>query len=108
MKGIKDSKGMQVSTLWNLMNLAYADKAFSEEEKNIINFLVKEWNISDKIFYHLSDSLETLNALYNYKKWINETVSDKEKRDEYLTEVKKDIDNILKSVEETVEEINVM
>lgn len=108
MKGIKDSKEMQISTLWNLMNLAYADKEFSEEEKDIIEFLVKQWKVDDKIMVHLTDSIETLNYLYNYKKWVNETIVDKVKRAVLLKEIRKDIKNILKSVEQIVEEIHMI
>ena len=108
MKGIKESKGMQISTLWNLMNLAFADEEFVPEEREIIDYLINYWNVDEKILYHLTDSLATLNELYKHKVWINKSIVDKSTRDELLKENRRSIENILKSIELTVEEVEMI
>lgn len=105
---IFDSKEMQISTVWNLMSLAYADRDYAIEEKIIIDYLIKEWNINDSIQFHLKDSLDTLNNLYKHKKWISESVLDNEIKQEYLKQNSKDIDNIQKSIEQTISEFNMI
>ena len=61
--------------IWNLVNLGYADKLYSEEEKSIVSYLIQRWNVDKEVFREMIDTADTMLALEGQKEWIIKTFS---------------------------------
>ena len=46
--------------IWNLIKLGYADTVYSEEEKEIVNYLVDKWDISVEVYQEMIDIADTI------------------------------------------------
>lgn len=64
------SKEEQVQTIWTLINLGYADKDFSAEERKVISHLINRWETDSMIVDEFYDTANTLLALTRQKEWI--------------------------------------
>lgn len=88
------NKEKQVITLWNLINLGYSDKDFSEPEKKVVRYLIERWDVSNVIIQELKDSADTLGLLYEQKEWITTTERSEKEIDQYKRRIDKDIKDI--------------
>lgn len=57
--------------IWNLLWIGYADRNYSYFERKIINYLVIEWRLEEKIISEFEDIAKTIVDLENHKKWIS-------------------------------------
>ena len=65
--------------IWNLVNLGYADKQYSEEEKNIVSYLLERWHVDEEIFREMIDTADTILSLEGQKEWLMKTFSRSER-----------------------------
>ena len=56
--------------IWNLVNLGYADKNYSDNEREIVDFLIARWNINKEIYQEMVDTADTILGLIKQKEWI--------------------------------------
>lgn len=66
-------KGAQVSVLWTLCNLGYADGECSEEKKRIIQYIAERWKVAPSVLADLTDTVQALAALTAQKEWVKTT-----------------------------------
>lgn len=109
-KDLRNSKSQQASTIWNLMNLGYADKDYSSKEKEIVEYLIRKWEIDEVVVLQLEETLNTLNRLYTYKAELQNSYdySNPKRFFKSIDAVDKDIDNLLKNIAVTVEEVELI
>lgn len=91
--------------IWNLINLGYADSVYSDEEKEIVNHLVEKWSVEKEVYQEFIDAADTILALNNQKKWIEETFSDDDILDIKEKNIDSEINKIIKDVHLTIEEL---
>ena len=65
--------------LWNLINLGYADKQYSEAEKSIVSYLIGRWHVDEVIFREMIDTADTILSLEGQKEWLMKTFSSSER-----------------------------
>ncbi len=56
--------------IWNLINLGYADIEYSDKEKEIVNYLLKRWNVDSVVYQEMIDTAETMLALVKQREHI--------------------------------------
>lgn len=59
--------------IWTLINLAYADGNFSDDENAVIDDIVKQHGIKEDIVEELKDCAKTLICLESKSEWIETT-----------------------------------
>ena len=59
--------------IWTLINLAYADGNFSDDENAVIDDIAKQYGIKEDIVEELKDCAKTLICLDSKSKWIETT-----------------------------------
>ena len=59
--------------IWTLINLAYADGNFSDDENVVIDDIAKQYGIKEDIVEELKDCAKTLICLESKSKWIETT-----------------------------------
>lgn len=91
--------------IWNLINLGYADSTFSVKEKEIVDYLVKKWEISPVIYQEFIDVAETMLALSEQKDWIKTLSISKYSKDQMEKRVDNQIKQLLNDVTITLEEL---
>lgn len=91
---------------WNLVNLGYADKFFSEEEKQIVNFLVKKWKVDDELLYEMVDTCDTILALTKQKEWVKSTYAFENERVEKERIIDAEIESMLEDFKLSIGEID--
>lgn len=87
-------KGHLINIIWNLIELGKIDGKYSIFEKQIVEYLVSQWGISEVIYKELLDCARTVDALENYKQWLVKSCDDESFA---LNEMKK-VDNQLKEI----------
>lgn len=107
-RGLDDNKEKQISTIWNLMNLGYADHEYSPPEQKIVSFLCRRWNVDAAIMEELQNSADTLLSLYKQKEWVETTITDEEEKKRYQRVIKKDINRVSKNIEITISEADLI
>lgn len=70
---IKNDKRKQASFIWNLINIGFADKDFSENERKILSFVIDYLGFNKTAFNDYIDTAETILMLTNEKEWIKTT-----------------------------------
>lgn len=87
-------KGHLIDIIWNLIELGKIDGKYSIFEKQIVEYLVSQWGISEVVYKELLDCARTVDALENYKQWLVKSCDDESFA---LNEMKK-VDNQLKEI----------
>lgn len=59
--------------IWTLINLAYADGNFSDDENAVIDDIAKQYGIKEDIIEELKDCAKTLICLESKSEWIETT-----------------------------------
>ena len=59
--------------IWTLINLAYADGNFSDDENAVIDDIAKQYGIKEDIVEELKDCAKTLICLESKSEWIETT-----------------------------------
>ena len=92
--GSSSYRGHLIDIIWNLIELGKSDGNYSRFEKEIVEYLVSQWGISEVIYKELLDCARTVDALENYKQWLVQSCDDESFA---LNEMKK-LDNQLKEI----------
>lgn len=95
----------KAAILWNLVNLGYADKFYTSDEREVVDFLRDYWEIQGSLYQEMIDVAETVLALEKYKKWVEEELPDSELKQSKLYQIKKDIKFVQKTIKTTISEI---
>lgn len=93
--------------IWNLINLGYADTVYSEEEKEIVNYLVDKWDVSVEVYQEMIDIADTILALTKHKEWIEKTFSKGSVRDRKEKNIDVEIQKLIDDVELAIKEITI-
>ena len=91
---------------WNLINLGYADKYYSDEEKRIVKHLVSKWEVRNDIYQEMVDTADTILDLTKQKEWTLSTLRKGSKRDNKEREIDEEIESLLSDVKLTIEELD--
>lgn len=91
--------------IWNLVNLGYADTYYSEEEKEIVSYLVKRWKIKQEVYQEMVDTADTMLALTKQKEWVISTFPKGRARDEKEKRLDSEISTMLSDIKITIEEL---
>lgn len=107
-RGLEYDKRLQAETIWTLINLAYADRMYSQAERNIVRVLVKRWHLPTEIVDTFVDTMETMLLLKKQSEWLKTLPLSYDEISARLKKVDKQIQQLLHSAESTLTEINVM
>ena len=99
------SKTEQAKTIWNLVNIGYADKHYSQEEKDIVNYFVDVLGVSKELFQEMIDTADTILALTKEKDWVASKYPAGKEKDTKDKELDKEIDKCFKNIKLSIEEI---
>ena len=99
------NKSERARIIWNLLNLGYADTRFSENEKKIVSYIVRKWNIDDNVYQEMVDTSETMLALVKQKEWLLKTFFKDKERDEKEKIIDNEIDKMFTDIPITIEEL---
>lgn len=92
--------------MWNLINLGYADTYYTNEEREIVDFLRKYWKIDDSLYCEMIDVAETILSLEKQKKWVEEVMPESELKKEKLKKIKTNIKFVQETIKTTLSEID--
>ncbi len=92
--------------IWNLINLGYADSLYSEHEKEICDYLVKEWDFPFEIYSEFIDIADTMHILEEHKKWTLSTFPESLERDKKEREIDNDMKTLQTDVKIAIKEAN--
>ena len=90
--------------VWNLVNLGYADKQYSEKEKQIVSYLVERWKVNQEVYREMIDTAETILSLEEQKEWLLKTFSSSE-RDKREKTIDVAIKKLFEDMKITIEEL---
>ena len=72
--GIGNFNKLEITNIiWTLVNLAYADGNFSDDENAVIDDIAKQYEIKEDIVEELKDCAKTLICLESKSEWIETT-----------------------------------
>lgn len=72
--GIGNFNKLEITNIiWTLINLAYADGNFSDDENTVIDDITKQYGIKEDIVEELKDCAKTLICLESKSEWIETT-----------------------------------
>lgn len=72
--GIGNFNKLEITNIiWTLINLAYADGNFSDDENAVIDDIAKQYGIKEDIVEELKDCAKTLICLESKSEWIETT-----------------------------------
>ena len=103
----EDDTRKKLSIIWNLINLGYADRSYSENEKAIVKYFLGKWNISSDVYLEMISIANTIETLEEKKIWITnlEDINALDLNNMYLNlneEIEKQYENINLLIEEVV------
>ena len=101
-----ESEKDKASIMWNLVNLGYADKYFTHDEREVVEFIQEYWEIKDSLYQEMIDVAETILSLEEYKIWIEENVEESKSKQAKLAKIKKDIKFVQNTIKETISEFD--
>ncbi len=96
------AKSKQAMVIWNLVNIGYADESYSEEEKEIVNYVIKKCKFDGVIFQEIIDTAETISDLTKQKEWLLSNKRRGKGRDEKDKEIDSEIESILDDLKLTI------
>lgn len=97
----------RLRAIWTMISLGYADTKYSENEKRIVNHLVKKWEIDSAIVSVMIDTAETMLALENKKLWAESTSMSYNDVNRIIADVDADIKRLYHTVEVTISEADI-
>jgi hypothetical protein len=91
-------KAVQKKCLWVLVNLAFYDGSYTENEKRLIRSLMRKWEIDKSILVEMEDSAETLVDLDRHRTWIKTTNYPYEHLDAVVKELDKNQHELVNNI----------
>lgn len=101
------SKEAQAQTLWTLINLGYADRDFSQEERLIVKFLTNQWKVDSTLVDEFYDIANTLMALTSQKEWVMSLSKPYSEVDPIVKEIDRSMESVFSMVETTLSEVEI-
>lgn len=104
--GFKNASSL-ARIIWNLINLGYADTCFSGEEKKIVEYLIKKWNVKQEVYGEMINTADTMLALTKQKEWLMSTYEKGSIRDKKEKKIDFEIATMLSDIKTTIEELTI-
>lgn len=104
--GAPKKKSELTRIIWNLINLGYADGDYSENEREIVNYLVKKWDISPVVFQEMVSTADTILALTNQKDWIRKNKLNEDEKTRKKQLLNSEIEKLLEDIQITIRELD--
>lgn len=92
--------------IWNLVNLGYADSYYSEDEKEIVQYLLDKWEINKELYIEMIDTSDTMLALIKQKEWILSTYDKGKDRDDKERKIDSEINSLLSDIKISIDELS--
>lgn len=105
--GIIDNKVEAASTIWTLVNLAYADEDFSKSEAIILQFCKTFLNVDDVLFSEMTDTAETMLMLEKKKDWFKQSGLSYDEVTAQLNIINSQIESLASDIEFSVSEADI-
>lgn len=90
--------------LWNLIDLGYADKFYSDPEKEIVKHLVEKWEIDEVVYQEMVDTAETMLALTRQKEWMLANLEEGPERNKMKKRIESAMKDMIADINITIEE----
>lgn len=104
---LEGSKVLQAQTIWTLINLGYADREYSEAEKQVVNHLLQRWELDPVLVAEFNDTADTILALTLQKEWVQKTFQPSADVDRMVQELDRSIASMLANVETSISEADI-
>lgn len=101
------TKSKQAELIWDLVNIGYADKDFSENERKIISFIVEQLKFSKTTLDDYIDTSETMLMLTNEKEWIKTTDKSYDEINAKITKIDEFIKKLGEKIKADIYEIEI-
>lgn len=105
--GIIDNKVEAASTIWTLVNLAYADEDFSKSESIILQFCKTFLNVDNVLFSEMTDTAETMLMLEKKKDWFKQSGLSYDEVTAQLNIINSQIESLASDIEFSVSEADI-
>lgn len=69
---LNSDKVLQAQTLWNLINIGYADEKYTYSEQQVVEYLADKWEVNKTLYSAMIDTADTMLMLTNKKEYIEE------------------------------------
>lgn len=93
--------------LWNLINIGYSDKYYSDEEKKIVNYTVQALKINKEIYQEMVDTADTLLALIKQKDWVDNTFENRKERADKKNLIDSEINALMSDLKLSISELKI-
>lgn len=100
-------KQAQAETIWNLVNLGYADGKYSVRERQIVTHLVNRWGIDELLVEELVGAAEAILALVKQKEWVKETKKPYKEIEAMIQEIDRNIASLYEDTKATVFDVDI-
>lgn len=91
--------------IWTMINLGYSDSSFSQIEKDIISYLVDNFELENALYKDMLDSAETILFLINHNEWLKKQNFGYDTIHLEIIQNEKRIKKIYQDVKENIEEM---
>lgn len=79
---LNSDKVLQAQTLWNLINIGYADEKYTYSEQQVVEYLADMWDVDKKLYSAMIDTADTMLMLTNKKEFIEECLKRENQKNE--------------------------
>ena len=73
--------------VWNLLTIAFSDNRYSENERKLIKYVVRQLNLDEIFFLEMEYTIKALNAIENEKRWLRTTSKPYDKIERLIQEL---------------------
>lgn len=102
---LRNDKTAQAETLWNLVNLGYADGQFTPDEREVIDHLAKIWKVDELLIEEFVDTAEAILALTKQKEWAQLRTKPDEEIAALVEKLDKERKSLTNNIKITIKEI---
>lgn len=118
---LKSDKVLQIQTLWNLINIGYADEKYTYPQGRVIDYLAAQWKIDKPLYLSMIDTAETMLLLVAKEQFIDQCLKQRKETgvlsqgendrgiremEKMKNRVKTDIEKLKKDIDITINETN--
>ena len=92
-------------TIWNLVNIGYADSVYSPAEKKIVKYMVEKLEAKPEIYQEFVDIADTMLALNKQRQWIRMTYTREDVKAKKENQIDQEMKLLADNVELTIQEL---
>lgn len=92
--------------IWTMINLSYSDNDFSDNEKVIIQYLVKVFEVDEGLLADMLDTAETIQIIVNQIEWMKNSNQGYNLINKETIELQRRIEEQFKNIEISISEID--